>query len=167
MINGMDIYTKEYLKNLCDSFLLQIFLDEEVDTDLIGKIMDAFDNNKNFYKMFIDNILNEKKEKKNIFYIFSNYQNMHHLAHIFLNISINIDSTNNPFYDLNFAIIYISERTYFLDEKTEYKFYLCSLLSKNKLYSRKSFWFDLIELKLVRRIEDNIKKISSKNFYFI
>ena len=91
MINGMDIYTKEYLKNLCDSFLLQIFLDEEVDTDLIGKIMDAFDNNKNFYKMFIDNILNEKKEKKNIFYIFSNYQNMHHLAHIFLNISINID----------------------------------------------------------------------------
>ena len=86
---------------------------------------------------------------------------MQHIAHIFLNISINIDSTNNPFYDLNFAIIYISERTYFLDEKTENKFYLCSLLSKNKLYSRKSFWFDLIELKF-----NNFKSHAEKCGFF-
>lgn len=159
MVENSDHFSEKYLNNLCEGFIIQIFSDEEIELDLIGKIMDALENNPTYCKTIIDAILSEKK---NHYLQFQNYLNMHHLANIFYNISTSIDTPNHNFYDLNFAIIFIGERSYYLDEKTQNKCYLCSLLSKNKLYSRKSFWSDLIKLKLSRRVEDHIKKISSK-----
>ena len=149
----------KYLNNLCEGFILQIFSDEEIELDLIGRILGALEKNTSYCKTIIDAILSEKK---NLFLQFQNFFNMQHLANIFYNISTSIDTPNNKFYDLNFAMIFIGERSYYLDEKTQNKAYLCSLLSKNKLYSRKTFWFDLIKLKLSRRIEEHIKKICSK-----
>lgn len=159
MVDNSDQYSDKYLNNLCEGFILQIFSDEEIELDLIGKIIDALEKNPSYCKTIIDAILSEKK---NIYLQFQNYFNMQHLTNIFYNISTSIDTPHHKFYDLNFAIIFIGERSYYLDEKTQNKAYLCSLLSKNKLYSRKSFWFDLIKLKLSRRVEDHLKKISSK-----
>jgi len=142
---------------LCEAFILQIFSDEEIELDLIVKIMDGLEKNPLFSKTIIDSILSEKKS----FYLqFHNYLNMQHMANIFFNISTSIDTLNNKLYDINFAFIFIGERSFFLDEKSQKKFYLSSLLSKNKLYSRKSFWMDLFKLKLARRIDDHIIKIS-------
>jgi len=158
MVNSSDNYSEKYLNNLCEGFIIQIFSDEEIDFDLVGKMMDAVEKNLGFSKAIIDAILSEKK---NIYLEFQNYSNMQHLSNIFYNISTSIDSPNHKFYDLNFAIIFIGERSYFVDQYSQNKFYLCSLLSKNKIYSRKSFWMDLIKLKLSRRVEDHFKKISS------
>ncbi len=159
MVDSSNQYSDKYLINLCESFILEILSDEEIELDLVGKIMSALENNATYCKTIIDTILSEKK---NNYLEFQNYLNMHHLANIFYNISTKIDALNHKFYDLNFAIIFIGERSYYLDEKKQSKSYLCSILSKNKLYSRKSFWLDLINLKLSRRIEDHIKKICSK-----
>jgi hypothetical protein len=121
--------------------------------------MDALENSPDFCRMLIDYILSEKR---NICLRFFNYDNLQHLANIFYNISINIDSPQNKNYELNFAIIFLSERTYFLDEITKNKFFLCAILSKNKLYKRKTYWMDLINLKLSKRTKDHVRKISSK-----
>lgn len=159
MVDNSDFYSDKYLNNLCEGFVIQIFSDEEIELDLIGKVMDALEKNPTYCKTIIDAIL---YEKKNLYLQYQNYFNMQHLANIFYNISTSLDAPNHKFCDLNFAIIFIGERSYYLDEKTQNKSYLCSLLSKNKLYSRKSFWLDLIKLKLSRRVEEHIKKISSK-----
>lgn len=164
MVDDSNQFSDKYLNNLCEGFILQIFTDEEIELDLIGKVMNALENNPGYCKTIIDAILSEKK---NIYLQFHNYSNMQHLANIFYNISTAIDTPNHKFYDLNFAIIFIGERSYYLDEKSQNKAYLCSLLSKYKLYSRKSFWFDLIKLKLSRRVEEHIKKINSKYLLYL
>lgn len=159
MINSNDVYSEKYLNDLNECFIGQIFSDDEVELELIGKVMDALESNPTYCKTLIDAILS-KKEK--VYLKFENYSNMQHLANIFNNISIKIDSPVHQYYDINFAIIFLGERSYYFEENKENKFYLCSLLSKNKLYKRKSYWMDLIRLKLSRRLEEHIRKISSK-----
>ncbi len=158
ILNFTENRSQIYLNNLCKNFIVQIFSDEEIDFEMVGKIINTLEGNSSFCKTIIDAILSEKK---NSYLEFQNYLNMQHLSNIFYNITTSIDCQNHKFYDLNFAIIFIGERSYFLDNDSQTKFYLCSLLSKNKIYSRKSFWMDLIKLKLSRRVEDHIKKISS------
>ena len=138
---------------------MQILSDEEIELEIMGNVMDALGNTPDFCRVLIDFILSEKR---NVCLQFFNYKNLEHLANIFYNISINIDSPQNKNYELNFAIIFLSERSYFMDERTNNKFFLCSILSKNKLYKRKTFWLDLIKLKLSKRTSDHARKISSK-----
>lgn len=42
------------------------------------------------------------------------------------------------------------------------KIYLSAMLSLNKLYSSKTFWTDLIELKIGRKVDEAMRKLSSK-----
>lgn len=48
-----------------------------------------------------------------------------------------------------------------LKDTIQSKVYLCALLSLNKIYSTKSFWIDLIELKIARKVKDANKKYTN------
>ena len=48
------------MNNLIKNFSLQIFSDEEIELETIGKIMDALENSEEFCRMLIDFILSEK-----------------------------------------------------------------------------------------------------------
>ena len=63
----------------------------------------------------------------------------------------------NENYDINFAIIFIAERTYYnIDENN--KIYQCAILARNKLYSSRKYWMDLMELKINRKVDNQVKK---------
>ena len=56
-----------------------------------------------------------------------NYENLHHFASILNTITLNIElNENKSDYDVNFAIIYIAERTFFCNNDYV-KTYLCSI----------------------------------------
>jgi len=94
--------------------------------------------------------------KNNFFTQINNYNNFNHFAGLLNTILFNIDR-KKEYLDINFAIIYIAEKTFFKNKENPYnKIYLCSLISKNKIYSDKKFWCDLIELKLGSVIENKL-----------
>jgi hypothetical protein len=108
--------------------------------------------------------------KNNLFAEIENFINFNHFGVLLNNILINI-AEKKEFIDISFAIIYISEKTYYRNKENNFnKIYLCGFLSKNKVFSEKSFWVDLIELKLdsvaEMKLGQEIKK-REKEFKFL
>ncbi len=150
-------YSESYHNKIINDLLKSLYQDKEIATDDIGKIIELIQGNLNVAQLLIDKII--FKEKKNLFIKFSNLRNLEHFANILNTISLKIDDVNNEFFDLNFAIIYIAERTFYTKDKIS-KLYLCALLSKNKIYSTRKFWLDLIDIKINRKIDDQIKNFN-------
>lgn len=160
LISESQFYSEKYQQSLIDEFLSQLFSDNEIQADSMSRFMEVLYNNSYFSKNFIDSIL---RDRRNIYIKLANFNNLQHFANILNAISINLDNVQNENYDLNFAIIFIAERTFCYykkeSEKNLIKVYLSALLSKNKLYATRSFWIELIELKLNRRIEEQLNRI--------
>ena len=79
---------------------------------------------------------------------------------------------NNDYFEMNFAIIYISEKTNYINPDNKMnKIYLCSLIYKNKQLTNKSYWLKLIEIKInsmtnqkVAREYKNKEENNNKNY---
>ena len=88
-------------------------------------------------------------EHKNTFIKFLNYDNMLDFSNILTTISLRFESKKVPNFGLNLVVLYLAEKTYFNDKTINRKIYLCSIMSRNRIYSSKIFWFQLIEEKLL------------------
>ena len=140
---------------LIDEFITNMFKEYELNIEDIGKIMEILYGNIQSSQIFIDKII--FREKKNLSIKFNNYNNMAHFTNILITISLNVDTIENENYDINFAIIFIAERTYYnIDENN--KIYQCAILARNKLYSSRKYWMDLMELKINRKVDNQVKK---------
>ena len=116
-------------------------------------------NNSEFATTILDKMLCEYFQTK-IYYQIKNKDQFYRLAQVLSDISMNKDITNNskPIFEINFAIIFIAERGFYLDEKNTRK-YLCSVLSeKNKIFKEKNYWKNL----LIFKINSSIKKLTNK-----
>ena len=105
------------------------------------------------------NYLLEKRGLSSI--IFLNLQNLEYLSNIFGYITLHKSSIFDGQFDLNFKIIFIAERIFYLKKLTNDKIYLSALLSKNKYYRTKQFWGDYVELKLAKKLDDYIKRFKN------
>lgn len=144
-----------------DDFITNLFKETELHIEDIGKIMEILYGNIPTSQIFIDKII--LREKKNLSIKFLNYNNLTHFNNILITISLNVDTIENENYDINFAIIFIAERTfYYIDVNS--KTYLCALLARNKLYSSRKYWMDLMELKINRKVENQVKKYNQGIF---
>ena len=163
-INNYQIIDNKFDNNLelnsensfLSSFIKQICSDKEVDISYISKIMELIYEDNIFAKEFIDYFISIKKSP---FFILSNMNNLQHLSNILNSISLNIDKSNENIYVVNFAIIFLSQKTYCYFPNKKEKFYLCALLSQNKFYSTKTFWGELIEYKLIKKLEERLEHL--------
>ena len=139
-------------KNLVNNFFRNIKdHDKEINLEEYALLHKKFDNNIPFSKFFIDRLL--VNYKQNLFIEIKNYENLHLLANLF-NIIINNIEVKKEMFEMNFAIIYIAEKTFFRDQNNPAeKIYLCKLLSRNKIYNEKKFWMELIKIKINSLIE--------------
>ena len=84
--------------------------------------------------------------------------NLHHLANMLLIIVENTIKRNRIFY-LNYLIMYISEKTFYINPDNMFnKCYLCQLLSMNKVYNNKMFWIRLMKIKICLLLDKEIKE---------
>ena len=134
----------------------KLFSAKEINIDEIAKVMDYIYKEKNFSKQFLNYFISSKKS---MFYIFSNINNLQILANIINAINISIKKDLQYLYDINSAIIYISEKTYC--KHYNEKIFLCAILSQNKFYKSKEFWIELIEFKMARRLEEHLQHLQS------
>jgi len=156
-------YKSLNVSKIINMFINQIFLEDEVTIESMGEIMEKSDNSINFDKAFVDNLI--IKYHENPYIKIKNAKNIEHLGNILNTIILNIDSIENKHYDLNFEIIYIASKIYYEDKHDEIycseKIYLFSVLSKNKLYSTRKFWIELIESKINKNVNEEISNIES------
>jgi hypothetical protein len=142
--------------NFISSFIKQICSEKEVDVSYISKIMNFIYEDDNFSKEFVDYFISVKKSP---FFILFNMNNLLHLSNILNTISLNYDKSNKDVFTVNFAIIFLSQKTYcYIPEKKE-KYYLCAILSQNKFYLTKTFWAELIEDKLIKKLEEHVEHL--------
>lgn len=140
-------YIDEFFRKLRTS-------ENELPSEDIGKFLNKLNDNITYSQNVIDRML--LYYKNNFFTQINNFNNFNHFAGLLNTILFNIDR-KKEYLDINFAIIYIAEKTFYKNKDNSFnKIYLSSLLSKNKIYSDKKFWDDLIDLKLNSIVENKL-----------
>ena len=76
-------------------------------------------------------------------------------------ISLKHNSIFSGNFEINFQIIFIAERFFYQNKVNNNKVYLSAILSRNKFYRTKLFWKNILELKLVKKLEDDISRINN------
>ena len=92
---------------------------------------------------------------------FQNLKNLELLAIPLSYISLKHNSIFSGNFEINFQIIFIAERFFYQNKVNNNKVYLSAILSKNKFYKTKLFWQNVIELKLVKKLEDDISRLKN------
>ena len=145
------------------SIIEQIFLLDEIDNFKFNKFCAKIKNEKDYAKNFIDIILERYISTIGVQIV--NENNFLKLEKILNNILLN-NSVQKSLFELNFAVAYISEKTFYQDEKNPFhKIYLCKLLmDNNPIVKTKQFWLKLLKLKISFTLENKADKESEKIF---
>ena len=145
--------------NLINTIINELLNENEIQSANITKSLEQIRNPKsNFAKKLLDNILDQKKISSSL--QFSNLKNLEHFSNILSFITILNDNLTNPNFQINFKIIFLAERIFYQNKNTNDKIYLCAQLSKNKFYRTKTFWENIIDLKLTNKLEEHIERLN-------
>ena len=145
------------------SIIEQLFLLEDIDNFKFVQFCSKIKNNEKYAKEFIDVILDRYTSTIGVQIV--NENNFIKLEKILNNILLN-NKVQKKLFELNFAIAYISEKTFYQDDKNPfYKIYLCKLLmDDNPIVKNKQFWLKLLKLKIISSLENKAAKESKKLF---
>ena len=164
-----DIFNSEYkvtsniFKEEEKLIIEQLFLLDDIDNYKFEQFCLKIKTDAKFAKTFIDIILEKYKPTFGVQII--NENNFIKLEKLLNNILLN-NSIQKNLFELNFALAYISEKTFYQDDKNPfYKIYLCKLLMEdNPLVKSKQFWLKLLKLKIISVLENKADKESTKIF---
>ena len=169
LMNLDDKAVNDFLKNVTAELLSE----NEIAGDQLAKLIELFHyrpQGADLEKKFMDNLL----EKRKISSIrFNNLKNLEHLANVLSYITFKENSIFESKFELNFKIIYMAERIFYKNKINNNKVYLSAILSKNKYYRTKTFWKNVMELKLANKLQDHMIRIKNyilpeeknKNFF--
>ena len=149
-----DIFIKDLVNNLLS--------ENDVGQEKISKIFEYLNLSTYEIGRKLLNYLLEKRGISSI--VFLNLQNLVYLSNVLGYITLHKSSIFDGQFDLNFKIIFIAERIFYLKKSTNDKIYLSALLSKNKYYRTKQFWGDFVELKLANKLADYIKRFKNLKY---
>ena len=147
----------DFIKDLVDNLINE----NEVSGIKISKLIELFqfkNPNSELEKKFLDTIIEKRKISSIRFY---NLKNLEHLANILSYITFKEESIFVDKFELNFKIIYIAEKIFYQNKINNNKVYLSAILSKNKYYRTKTFWKNVMELKLANKLQDHMIRIKN------
>ena len=132
--------SEEYAFNQEENILIeQIFLLEEIDSFKADKLISKIQNNFNYAQNLIDKVLERYTSSIGVQILnennFINYGKM--INGVLLN-----QEVQKSLFEINFAIIYLAEKTFYQKEENPfYKKYSCKLISDlNEEIKNKDFW---------------------------
>jgi hypothetical protein len=138
----------------------ELISDDDVPKEKISRLIEIFQyqkDNENNEKDFLDALVGKNKSSLK----FQNLKNLELLAIPLSYISLKHNSIFSGNFEINFQIIFIAERFFYQNKVNNNKVYLSAILSKNKFYKTKLFWQNVIELKLVKKLEDDISRLKN------
>ena len=149
------------LKIFINNFLNNLLNEEEINPELMAKIFLLMKISKlDIDKIIIDSVLDLKKSTT---IKFNNLKNLNYLSRILSFITLRNSSINEKNFELNFKIIFIAEKIFYINKINNNKIYLSAILSKNKYYRTKYFWKNIMELKLAHKLCDHIERLKKLN----
>ena len=154
----------EFIFNENENMIIeQIFLPEDIDDFKFEQLSSKIKNDRYYAKDFIDKILDRYTSSLGV-QIF-NENNFYKFSKILNNIALN-SWIQKYLFEINFALIHISEKTFYQDEKNPfYKIYLCKILSDiNPIFKTKNFWQELIMSKIKITIDNKVKELVKIQF---
>jgi len=133
-------------KNI-NEYLINLLNDEmKIEEKKFEYINDYLNKNPENIKLVMDILLNQFQ--KSSFIKLSNLDNLNLLSQLFNSI-IKIANKNQNVYEVNYIVIFLSEKTIFFNKENAYnKCYLNNILSKSEFFSNQTFWTDLIVKKI-------------------
>ena len=134
--------------------------EDDVPKEKISRLIEIFKyekENENNEKEFLDVLVGKNKSSLK----FQNLKNLELLATPMSYISLKHNSIFSGNFEINFQIIFIAERFFYQNKVNNNKVYLSAILSRNKLFKTKLFWQNVIELKLVKKLEDDISRLKN------
>ena len=146
----------EFYNKLID----ELISDDDVPKEKIAILLEIFQyqkENENNEKEFLDALVGKNKSSLK----FQNLKNLELLSTPLSYISLKYNSIFSKNFELNFPIIFIAERFFYQNKVNNNKVYLSAILSRNKFYRTKLFWKNILELKLVKKLEDDISRINN------
>ena len=149
----------EFIFNENENMIIeQIFLPEDIDNFKFEQLSSKIKNDRYYAKDFIDKILDRYTSSLGV-QIF-NENNFYKYSQILNNIALN-SWIQKYLFEINFAVIHISEKTFYQDDKNPfYKIYLCKILSDiNPMFKTKNFWQNLIMSKIKITIDNKVKEL--------
>ena len=153
---------EEYIFNKEENIIIEnIFLMEEIDKFKAEQLTEKIKNIFEYGQNIIDKVL--ERYTSSIGVQFLNENNFITYAKIINAVLLNKEIQKNLF-EINFAIIYISEKTFYQKEENPfYKRYLCKLLSElNNNIKSKEFWYKLLQIRIKITVEEEAN-IKTKN----
>ena len=147
--------------NFIKELVNDLIKENEVSGVKIAKLIELFlfkNSNSELEKKFLDTLIEKRKISSIQFY---NLKNIEHLSNILSYITFKEESIFTDKFELNFKIIYLAERIFYKNKINNNKVYLSAILSKNKYYRTKSFWKNVMELKLANKLQDHMIRIKN------
>ena len=162
-IKNREIINEEKdVKNFVNNLLNKLIGEDEVDQELMAKMFLILKYSElDIDKIIIDCLL-ELKTSTTI--KFHNLKNLNHLSLILSYITLKNSSILEPNFELNFKIIFLSEKFFYQNKTNNNKVYLSAILSKNKYYRTKDFWKSIMEVKLAHKLGDHIERLKLLEF---
>ena len=145
---------EEYIFNQEENLLIEnIFLLEEIDTFKTEKLITKIKNNFEYAQNLIDKVLERYTSSIGVHIL--NENNFIKFAKIINGVLSNKEIQKNLF-EINFAIIYIAEKTFYQKaDNPFYKRYLCKLLSElNQDIKSKEYWLKLLSIRIQITLEE-------------
>ena len=137
-------------------FLNQILFNKDKinDTDF-NNLLDKLKKNENNLIRFMSVLITFYKYNSII--KIENYDNLNYLSEI-LDYVLNTCVKNKKLFNLCFMVLFVSEKTTYINEDNIYKkHYLSKILSKNTLFQDSNFWLNLIDTKIEMVTDKNVK----------
>ena len=138
-----------------DKLFIEFLLEkkEKMDEEKVNNMIIKLKKNENDLIRFMSILITYYKMNKII--KVENYDNLKHL-YIILDLALNICSKNNKLFYICYMIIFVAERTLYINEDKEHIIeYLCTILSENAVFQQPDFWEKLID--------ENIKMLTDKS----
>ena len=160
----LDISSLNQSDLLLDKMISELLNKEsKVSDEVMTKILMYYKNNVTNIKRFIYILVNHFciKEFVNINYI----DNFYYLNTILSEI-INYCFQKKEIFDLIFLIMFISNKTVYLDKNTNtIKYYLCNEMKKNIIFNNIDFWLELLSkrVELIAEVEITREMINRKD----
>ena len=155
---------EEYIFNKEENNLIEnIFLLEEIDTFKASQLIEKIKNNFEYGQNMIDKVLERYTSSIGVQVL--NEKNFIKYAKMINAVLLNKEIQKDLF-EINFAVIYIAEKTFYQKEENPfYKRYLCKLISElNENIRTKEFWNKLLEIRIQVTIDEEAKNKTKKIF---
>ena len=156
--------SEEFIFNKEENILIEnIFLLEEIDTFKAEQLISKIRTNFTYAQNIIDKVL--ERYTSSIGVQILNENNFIKYGKMINSVILNEELQKNLF-EINFAVIYIAEKTFYQKKDNPfYKRYLCKLLSElNNIINGKDYWYKLLSIRIKMTIDEEAKYKTNKIF---